>query len=96
MVDLPEELEDEVRSLIYSEIKNRFWGYNPIHFMELARNLVRYDECEDLFSDIRKLLDEPPNLEYHNAQNDYLTGWISAIEEVLNILDGRMSWLREE
>lgn len=79
---------------------------NPFDQLEIARDLVRRDECQHLFGVVRKVqtqvLSNPEG--WHDPLGNgpveeidaaYTRGVIRGMEIMLNELDERIGWLRD-
>lgn len=67
---------------------------NPFDQLELARDLVRRDECQHLFDKVRK---EHKRIEEQYGLNipDMEMGYMEGLDFVMNELDERIGWLRD-
>ena len=65
---------------------------NPFDQLELARDLVRRDECQWLFDKVRQ---ESKEMDGLPARTDYRDGYAAGLDFAMDLLDGRIGHLRD-
>jgi len=65
---------------------------NPFDDLEIARDLVRRDECDYLFDRVRK---ESKEMDGLPARTDYRDGYAAGLDFVMDVLDGRIGYLHD-
>jgi hypothetical protein len=70
---------------------------NPFDQLELARDLVRRDECERLFDEVNRLSKVWADLDWQEfcVSPEEKEGRLRGLENTMNMLDERIGWLRD-
>lgn len=66
---------------------------NPFDQLEVARDLVRRDECERLFGEI--VTEEKEREAFLIERTEYTDGYVAGLNFVLDLLDVRIGHLRD-